>query len=100
MPFSAEVTACEATIDPSLVILTDKAVVWGDRALPYNIGAALASYQQKPNCAYDFAWTILYEDVLKAPGMLTDQNPPEIQYNEITRNFVIEKCSDEQRPFE
>ena len=56
VPFEVSVLACTAVVDPSLVVVSDKAVVWGDLALPYSIGPVMAQYQQKPNCGYDFAW--------------------------------------------
>ena len=98
--FVVRVTPCEATLTVSnLLNIPDKSVVWGDNALPYDIGSVFGAYIQTPACGYNLNYNILYEDVFGDPGLLITSNPPEIQYNPATTTFIIEKCSDAQRPF-
>lgn len=100
MPFEVEVLACEATIDASSVFVQDKSILWGDDALPYNVGNVFSEYIQTPACGYDIAYEIYFEDLSNNPGVLvpngSENSPPEIIYDPTTKTFIIEKCSQRQ----
>lgn len=96
------VLACEATLfyGAAQTTLNDVAREWGDPAFSYNIENTINAYYQEPACGYPIKYSIMYENVIENPNVRFAEQPVEAEYNPDTFFFKIEKCSDDQKPFD